>query len=525
MNVADQLHRAALLYADREAVRCGDEVLTFAELEERSNRLANALLAHGLAQGDRVATWLENSIRCIELDYALAKAGLVRVSLNPRLTPREAQYIVADSDARCMVWGSSFDEAMATVLAEAPLVELRLRDPEGVAQTSPCVDFEQFLLSGASNAPDRKIDGEDLYCLFYTSGTTGRPKGVMLSHRAMLHVSWNLLMEIGPLEIGEKILLMQPLSHGAGFFVLPQAMKGGCSIIMRQFDPAEVIRLAAVHQIEVIKLIPTMLQRILRVPGLDQMKLPHLRALVYGASPMPAEPLRQAIEIFGPGRLVQIYGQSECPVTLSVLHGNEHRLDQPHPQRLLSAGRPWATVQMRVVDDDMKDVSPGVIGEVALRGPHLMTGYWKRPDLTEQAMQDGWLRTKDMGRIDEHGYVYLLGRKDEMIISGGFNIAPREVEDVIYRFDGVLEAAVCGEADEEWGQAVVAYVALRPGLTGSAGPMVDFLRAELGFKRPKRIYLVTELPKNAAGKIQKSALKPPLAIETIGAAKATEAST
>ena len=180
---------------------------------------------------------------------------------------------------------------------------------------------------------------------------------------------------------------------------------------------------------------------------------------------------------------------------------------------------------MRVVDDDMKDVSPGGIGEVALRGPHLMTGYWKRPDLTEQAIQDGWLRTKDMGRIDEHGYVYLLGRKDEMIISGGFNIAPREVEDVIYRFDGVLEAAVCGEADEEWGQAVVAYVALRPGLTGSAGPMVDFLRAELGFKRPKRIYLVTELPKNAAGKIQKSALKPSLAIETIGAAKVTETST
>lgn len=519
MNVADQLHRAALLYADRPACRCGDELRTFAELEVRSNRLAQALLAGGLAQGDRVATWMENSIRCLELDFALAKAGLVRVSLNPRLTSREAQFIVQDSDARCLVWGASFDESVATVLADVPLVQLRLRDAEGGASSALASDdFDQFLLSGSTAAPGLLIDPEDLYCLFYTSGTTGRPKGVMLSHRAMLHVAWNLLMEIGPLEIGEKILLMQPLSHGAGFFVLPQAIKGGCSVIMRQFDPAEVMRLAALHEIEVIKLIPTMLQRILRLPGLAQLKLPRLRALVYGASPMPAEPLRQAIEIFGPGRLVQIYGQSECPVTLSVLHGTEHQLDPVFPQRLLSAGRPWTTVQMRVVDDEMRDVAPCGIGEVALRGPHMMSGYWKRPDLTAQAIQDGWLRTQDMGRIDEHGYVYLMGRKDEMIISGGFNIAPREVEDVIYRFEGVLEAAVCSEPDPEWGQAVVAYVALRPDFATPAKQMIDFLRQELGFKRPKRIYRIAELPKNAAGKIQKSALKPDLASELIGAA-------
>jgi len=522
MNVADQLHRAALLYADRVAARCGDEVRSFAELETRSNRLANALMARGLCHGERVATWMENSIRCVELDYALAKAGLVRVSLNPRLTPREAQYIVEDSDARCLVWGASFDESVATVIAQAPHVQLRLRDPEGSpAGAEGSEDFETFLMSGDARVPACQVEPEDLYCLFYTSGTTGRPKGVMLSHRAMLHVAWNLLMEIGPMEIGEKILLMQPLSHGAGFFVLPQAIKGGCCIIMRQFDPAEVMRLAALHEIEVIKLIPTMLQRILRLPGLAQMKLPHLRAMVYGASPMPAEPLRQAIEVFGPGRLVQIYGQSECPVTLSVLHGIEHRLDQPHPERLLSAGRPWTTVRMRVVDDEMNDVQAGAIGEIALRGPHLMSGYWKRPDLSAKAIQGGWLRTQDMGRIDAHGYVYLLGRKDEMIISGGFNIAPREVEDVIYRFDGVQEAAVCSEPDDEWGQVVVAYVTLRAGEAIPASRMMNFLKTELGFKRPKRIYRVSELPKNAAGKIQKSALKPLMALEQIGATPET----
>jgi long-chain acyl-CoA synthetase len=522
MNVADQLHRAARLYSERLAVRCGEQTLTFAQLESRTNRLANALSAHGLQQGDRVAIWLENSIRCVELDYALAKAGLVRVSLNPRLTPREAQFIVEDSDARALFWGASFDEAVTSILAASDRLTLRVRDPEGQASDAPPTDphaalaFEDLVRAGPDQPPGRDIAPEDLYCLFYTSGTTGRPKGVMLSHRAMLHVAWNLLMEIGPLEIGEKILLMQPLSHGAGFFVLPQAIKGGCSIIMRHFDPAEVIRLAALHEIEVIKLIPTMLQRILRQPELRHVRLPALRALVYGASPMPAEPLRQAIEIFGPQRLVQIYGQSECPVTLSVLPASEHRLDQAWPERLLSAGRPWATVEMRVVDDDFRDVEPGGVGEIVLRGPQLMSGYWKRPDLTEKVLRDGWLKTQDMGRMDDHGYVYLLGRKDEMIISGGFNIAPREIEDAIYRFDGIQEAAVCGEPDPEWGQAVVAYVALRAGIDEPRGGLTDFLREELGFKRPKRIYRVAELPKNAAGKIQKSALRPQLALELMG---------
>jgi acyl-CoA synthetase (AMP-forming)/AMP-acid ligase II len=248
------------------------------------------------------------------------------------------------------------------------------------------------------------------------------------------------------------------------------------------------------------------------------MKLPKLRALVYGASPMPAEPLKQAIEVFGAGRLVQIYGQSECPVTLSVLPGCEHRLEQPYPERLTSAGRPWATVEMRVVDDAMNDVAPGGVGEIALRGPHLMSGYWKRPELTQETIRDGWLKTKDMGRIDAHGYVYLLGRKDEMIISGGYNIAPREVEDVLYQHIGVQEAAVVGEPDADWGQAVVAYVVMRDGHAAAGRELIPFSRDLLGFKRPKRVYRMNELPKNAAGKIQKTALQPALALECIGAA-------
>ncbi|QHE83703.1 AMP-binding protein [Hydrogenophaga sp. BPS33] len=510
MNVAEQLHRCARLYTGMPAAICGEERRSVDEIEERSNRLANALLAGGLVPGDRVASWLENSIRCVELDFALAKAGLVRVSLNPRLTPREARIILEDSEARAIVYGASFDAEIEKAVQDTPACALMVRADEGTAALDGVRGFEDFLDSGGAHAPGIEIDDEAIYCLFYTSGTTGKPKGVMLSHRAILHVCYNLLMEVGPLALGEKVLLMQPLSHGSGFFVLPQFMKGGVSVIQRQFDAADALRLTAEHEIEVVKLIPTMLQRLLRVPGVEQMQFPKLRAMIYGASPMPAEPLRRAIEVFGAKKLVQIYGQSECPVTLSILPAEEHQLDQPHPERLISAGRPWTTMQMRVVDEDFQDVPVDGIGEVVLRGPQMMSGYWRRDDLTREVMRGDWLKTRDMGRVDAHGFVYLLGRKDEMIISGGYNIAPREVEDVLYEHASVQEAAVVGETDAEWGQSVAAYVVFRD--ADAAKSLLAHGRERLGFKRPKRVYVMNELPKNAAGKIQKSALKPELAI-------------
>jgi long-chain acyl-CoA synthetase len=520
MIVPDQIARAAARYPDNVAAISGSERHSFQEVDKRSNQLAHALLALGLVKGDRVATLVENSIRCVEIDFALAKAGLVRVSLNPRTSAGEGSFILADSEARLLIFDSGYASTIADISARQTGIKFWVRIGDGAqaqqAERSARA-YEEMLTRAPASRVEADIDPEDLYCLFYTSGTTGRPKGVMLSHRAILHVSYNLLLDTGPVGPDEKVLLVQPMSHGAGFFVLPWFIRGGCSVIMRAFDPAEVLRLTRELSIETVKLIPTMLQRILRVPNAFPVDLPQLRQIIYGASPMPTEALRDAIAKFGP-KLVQIYGQSEAPVTMTVLPIEDHDPECPYPERLASAGRPWTTVDMKIVDEAGREVPTGEPGEVVLRAPQIMSGYWKHEALTQETIRDGWLHTKDMGRVDEHGYIYLLGRKDEMIISGGYNIAPREIEEMIYLHPAVQEAAVVGESDPEWGQAVVAYVVFRDAT--SENQLIEFLKPKLGYKRPKRVYRLSELPKNSNGKIQKTALKPALAQPAIGTADA-----
>jgi len=500
--VADHVRRAARLYAQQTAAICGAEKRSFAEVDERSDRLCNALLAMGLQAGDRVAAFLENSIRCLEVDFGLAKAGLVRVSLNPSATAAELDYILGDAEPRAIVFDQKF----------APLVSPSL-SRHACIRHAVCVAIEggdaecdyESLLAGAEREPARtQIQESDLYCIAYTSGSTGKPKGVMLSQRAMVQVAYNVLLELGPQGPAESVLLLQPLSHGSAYFVLPYFMRGCATVLMRQFDAVHAIGLMEQLRIETVKLVPTMLHRMLAVPKLAQVELPKLRQIIYSGSPIAADLLRRAMDVFG-ARLAQHYGQTEAPSTITVLPRHEHTPENLDGGLLASAGRPFATVDVRVAGDDGRIVACGEVGEVQVRAPHLMSGYWKRPDMWSAAVCDGWLRTNDLGRLDERGYLFLLGRKDEMIISGGYNIAPREVEDALCAHPAVSEAAVLGRADPEWGQRVVALVSLRDKSVPMA-QLMDHCRNLLGYKRPKEIVVLGDLPKNANGKIDKAAL-------------------
>ncbi|MDF0600953.1 AMP-binding protein [Psychromarinibacter sp. C21-152] len=505
MTVSDQLTRAARSFGNRTAFICGDQSRTFSQVDDRSNRLANALKSRDCKPRDRVAMLVGNQIEFCEIEFAIAKAEFIRVAINPQLKRRDVQYILDDAGASVLIYDSGMDAMVDELIADgdAPTGLIRIGAGQGAAAGAE--DYEAVIASADATPVEGRFDPEKIYCLFYTSGSTGRPKGVMISHRAVSAVVQNLMMEMGPWENGQKILLTQPMCHSSSFFALTYYLNGGCSVIMPKFDAEASVRLIAEHGIQTLKLVPTMLQRIIKTPGIEEIPTPSLKTIMYGASPMPIEDLKRAMALY-PVDYVQIYGQSEAAITLTILKADDHDLESDFPERLTSVGRPWMSLEMRIADEDDNEVPIGEPGEIVVRAPHVMSGYWNRHDLTLDTLRNGWLHTNDLGRMDEHGYVYLLGRIDDMIISGGMNIAPRDVEEALCEHPGVSEASVIGRPDEEWGQVVVACVVKADaGLT--AEDLVAFAKGSIGFKAPKHVYFLDEFPKNANGKIDKKALK------------------
>ena len=477
--------------------------MTIGEVHERACRLSNALLARGLKQGDRVLVLLPNCLEYLELDIALAQAGLVRVSLNTRAVTRQHSEIIQDAAPNAFIYSARLQEAAEEILgdpgAEAFTTVIQLHAGD---QSGPGADYETRLRESSPVQPETNPPPESLYCLFYTSGTTGKPKGVMLTHAAYVAVALNLLLEFGPVRPGEKILLTQPLSHGGGFFMLPWFMSGAACVVMDRFDADECLDLAERYSVETVKVVPTMLLQLLSIAPHRQ-RLPGLRQVIYGASPMPARQLDELIALYG-NVFTQLYGQAEVPMSISVLTADDHRSGG---ELLNSAGRAWRGVEVRVVNDDGVDVEPGALGEVIVRGPQIMSGYWQQPDLTQSVLRDGYIRTRDLAEVDERGYLYLQGRTDEMIISGGFNIAPRAVEDVLNRHPAVLESVAIGVPHPLLGQAVAAFVALRSGTEASPDDLLDYCRPELGYQKPRSVRILPQLPRNAYGKIVVNELK------------------
>ena len=506
MNIGSLLTKASRLHGDRLAIQYGEQRLTYAELDQRIGRLAQALQILGVRPGDRVAIVQRNGPTLFETLLACFRAGAVAVPINVRLHPEEVAFICQDSGTRVLV--ATGEYAASALQAGKQIPELQL---VGVESIAGALDYETLLSAADSLNADADVDPNDLAWLFYTSGTTGTPKGAMLTHGNLLAMTMNYYADVNPIAPEDVVLHAAPLTHGSGLYGLPAIAKGATNVILHtpSFDSEMVFKLVQDLRVTTIAfLAPTQIKMLLNGPYRSY-DLSSLRCIAYGGGPMYVEDMKQAMEAFGPV-LVQIYGQGESPMTISYLRREEHVThgDPVAEQRLASAGIPRTDVEVRIVDDDDREVAAGKIGEITARGSVVMAGYWNRPDATAETLRGGWLHTGDIGMMDAQGYLYLLDRKKDMIISGGNNIYPREIEEVLLEHPAVYEVAVIGVPDPLWGESVKAIIALRPGMALNEEELNAFCRQHLAsYKKPRTVEFVPQLPKNAYGKILKRELR------------------
>lgn len=476
--IGDLIARSARRFGTKPCLVEGERVVTFADFDAATNRFANAMRAAGLDHGDRVGVLLPNGIDCLVAYYGLAKAGLVRVGLNGRDTPADLRFKLSEVGARAVLVGEDAPD-LGTEIVLAPGDVRRLE--EAASEAPPAIR--------------RSLD--EPYRLGFTGGTTGRPKAVTLTERGELAELSAFLTDLVP-DIGpqDRFLHAAPIAHASGAFFLPALVRGTTSLVMAKFDPAAFVRLAQETQASMTFLVPTMLALLLEEPDLAGAELA-LRRIAYGASPIAPALYARAEARFGKV-FAQTYGQAESPMVITCLGPEDH-------DRVGSCGRPFTIAEVAVMDEDGVLLPPEAVGEIVVRGPQLMAGYWNRPEATEEAFRGGWLHTGDIGRMDADGFFYLLDRKGDMLISGGYNVYPREVEDVLLAFPGVVEAAVVGLPDETWGDRVHAVVS-GPGVD-SAALLAHARRSLAGYKAPKSVEVWDSLPKSPANKILRREVK------------------
>ena len=477
MQVGSLIRTAARRFGEAPCLTADGRTVSFAEFDRATDRVGNAFLTDGMVPGDRVGVLLPNGIEGLVVYYALAKAGLVRVPLNHRETPAEWSYKLEDSGARGLMHSGTPVDAPDLVTSW---------DPEWLAATS---------WSGDAEPCDVPRDVEAPYRLGYTGGTTGRPKGAVLTmrseHAELAHFLIDLLPGIGP---GDVMLHAAPVIHASGAFFLPHLVRGAHNVVMTNWNPSAYLEELQRTGATASFLVPTMMAMAIEEPGAEALQVPRLRRLCWGASPMPPSVAERAQQTFGQV-LAQTYGQAEAPMAITVLQPDEH-------DRIGSAGRPYTLVEVRVVDEDDREVPVGETGEVVTRGQHVMSGYWHRPEATAETLRGGWLHTGDIGRMDDDGFLYLVDRRNDVIITGGSNVYPREVEDVLTAHPAVREVAVVGLPSERWGEVVHAVVALRPGAEASTEELLTFAGERVaGYKRPRSLAVWDTLPKSPANKI------------------------
>ncbi len=501
MDVGTLVTRAANRFPDRVALECEGVQITFGELGSRVTRLARGLLALGLEPGDRVLDLQHNSLKFVESDLAIRSAGLVRVALNYRLHPTDWARIAEDSGARAIVIEAECADQAATVLVDVDHV-VTIGDGPGQPYES--------IIANQTTGPLPPRDPDTFCGLHYSSGTTGHPKGARRTHRNWFASIVNMTHDVlgGVPRPDDVYVHAGPITHTSGLFLLPFLVAGARQIVLPQWDPDAFVEAITERGGTHAAVVPTMIARLLSHGGADRDTFAGLRMLAYAGAPMPPEQMRQAYERLTPN-LVQYYGLVEAIPPVTVLTADDHaRGLADDPDLLGSAGRAALGVEIAVVDDDGRPVPTGEVGEVISRGDHVMAGYWNaegRADLAK-SVRDGWLHTGDLGRLSADGHLWLVDRKGDMIISGGYNIYPREVEDVVAEVPGVREVAVLGVPDPDWGQRVVAFYTAAGEVDEKT--IMDHCRARLAsYKKPKELRRVDAFSLNGAGKIAKKVLR------------------
>ncbi len=501
MSLAHLLQRQALVAPGRPAIHSGTALwASYGDWAARSAALARRLRAAGLVPGDRVLLFARNHPRYLEVLWGAWWAGLAVVPVNAKLHPAEVQWIVDDAQAR---W------AFVTAdVAPQPLARLERQVELDSAEADA-------LLAAGEPLPIEPRGPDDLAWLFYTSGTTGRPKGVMLTQRNLMTMGLAYFADVDPIDRDDLMAYAAPMSHGCGLYAVPHVMAGARHVVPASggVDPAELFALGRALGPLTTFAAPTIVKRLVdhaQAQGLvPDDAAAAFKTIVYGGAPMYLADIQRALHVMGP-RFVQIYGQGETPMTATAL-ARHHLADRTHPrhlERLGSVGVAQTPVQVRVADAQGRPLPPGEVGEVLVRGDSVMRGYWRNPEASAAALRDGWLWTGDVGTLDADGFLTLKDRSKDLIISGGSNIYPREVEEVLLAAPGVAEAAVVGLPDAEWGEVVVAFVVAAPGAAPSAAALDAHCLAHIArFKRPKRYEFVDALPKNNYGKVLKTALR------------------
>ncbi len=515
MNTANFVSIPAQMFPDQEILVFGDRRLTYGQLWENIRRLGNALRALGIKRGDKVGALQTNSDQYVTAYYATAAIGAVFVPLNYRAKPPELAHMIDTADIAVLLVGGRYLSLVSDLrprLQVRRYVSLDTADPEMTALDA--------LIDGASEEfEEEPIDDDDVSILMYTSGTTSLPKGVMLRFNDFT------AYVVGTTDMADgtprgTALLSAPLYHIAGATnIMTSLWTGRRLVLLPQFDPTAWLEAVQKEGVTHAFVVPTMLKQIIDHPRFASFDLSSLQNLSYGGAAMPFPVIRRAIEAFPHGTgFVNAFGQTETTSTLTVLGPDDHRLDgtpaevERNLKRLVSIGRPLPDVDVKVVDDAGDALPTGAVGELWVFTPRTMKGYAGRDGGVTNPALEGWLPTRDMGWIDEDGYIFLAGRKDDMIIRGGENISPAEVEAVLYSHTSVEEAAVIGLPDVEWGQRVVGVVVRRPGAVLDETELIEFCRERLAsFKKPERVHFVDALPKNQMGKVLKTDLRAQLA--------------